>query len=324
MSRLDRGRFLIDREHLEAFGNDGHLMAIWLQLNRWALIKPKTFKHGLKQVTIKRGELLTSIDDIAEAMNFEWHTVKKRIEFLKACGSIVCSQVHRGMKISIVNYEKNQSLAPTRKATPSKSSSENQIAHHDDGTDDGTDDRTTSAPTYGLSNSEINKLREGEGDARARQDPPSSKNFNSNESENQEREVHTPPETSDTLPVEAKALAERWVTRATRMAPNDLHTLSKFITAIARLAETNPYDKLRQILDALEAGKIPPKLAKEFVTPMDATGRFFGGAPRIDVAWNAISPQGESKEEQQRKLDEQLRNAQRENAEKKRGISLVK
>lgn len=91
-------------------GSDGTALAIFIKILWWANWKDsiKAVPGNKGPVTVKRGELLTSANQIADRLGFHRRTVEKRLEWLEKEGVILQKVTMQGRKITICNYEKYQ------------------------------------------------------------------------------------------------------------------------------------------------------------------------------------------------------------------------
>jgi DNA-binding transcriptional regulator YhcF (GntR family) len=59
---------------------------------------------------VKRGEIMTSIDELARQVGLAPRTVERRLEILVELGSITQRVNHRGRIISLTNFDAYQAL----------------------------------------------------------------------------------------------------------------------------------------------------------------------------------------------------------------------
>src|SRR3990167_2644423 len=114
MARFNRGYFKIYREGV--FGDIGDnliRLGLFTKLVGMANLKESTIDWNGKPHQLKRGELVTSISEIANHGEIDWKTVKKHLKYLIQRGTISCLTSHGGTIVTIVNYDKYQAITNT-------------------------------------------------------------------------------------------------------------------------------------------------------------------------------------------------------------------
>src|SRR3990167_4652786 len=114
MARFNRGYFKIYREGV--FGDIGDnliRLGLFTKLVGMANLKESTIDWNGKPHQLKRGELVTSISEIANHGEIDWKTFKKHLKYLIQRGTISCLTSHGGTIVTIVNYDKYQAITNT-------------------------------------------------------------------------------------------------------------------------------------------------------------------------------------------------------------------
>ena len=86
------------------FEGDGVAWALFTRLVGIAKWKNEFAMHNKTRVMLKRGQVFTSIRELAEHLNFGKNVIAKRLTALKEEGLIEMCAGHRGTIISICNY----------------------------------------------------------------------------------------------------------------------------------------------------------------------------------------------------------------------------
>ena len=116
---------------------NGGYVKMYRSITKWQWYKSssttRVFLHLLFTVNytnngVKRGQRLTAYPELADELNLSFKAVRVAIEHLITTGEIVCKKVKKGVLITIVNFDKFQTL---------------QTAEgHDEGHDEGRDENT--------------------------------------------------------------------------------------------------------------------------------------------------------------------------------------
>lgn len=95
-------------------GKDGWAYAIFIRLISWANYEPTKLYSKGDLITIERGQLLTSVRELADSFRFDRSTVERRLQALEKDNMIVRKVRHRGTIITICNYDKYQCINDMR------------------------------------------------------------------------------------------------------------------------------------------------------------------------------------------------------------------
>ncbi len=120
MARFDNGWFKLNRSDVFRFEGDGYTTMVFALLNCWANLKDRQKKRGAKEITIKRGDVLTSIAEIANFTGFAKDTVRRALTFMTKNGTLVSQRVYHGMLITIVNYPKKATVVDAAQPSATK------------------------------------------------------------------------------------------------------------------------------------------------------------------------------------------------------------
>lgn len=107
--KLSGGFFSIERRVLdEDMRGDVALYAIWTTLIGWAAIADSKEKVGRQQVILKRGQILTGREELAEQWNLGQKVVRRCLTYLEETGRIGQQKGQHGTIITILKYEEYQ------------------------------------------------------------------------------------------------------------------------------------------------------------------------------------------------------------------------
>lgn len=115
MARFEGGWFKIYRKMLKLdrqandFFGDGHCALIWIYLIGWANVQDSKCKFGGKQITLTRGQLLTSVAELTKATGFGRQTIRRCLAYLEKNEKINQQTNQHGTLVTVINYETYQS-----------------------------------------------------------------------------------------------------------------------------------------------------------------------------------------------------------------------
>lgn len=110
LARHANGWFKLHRRlELSWISSDGHALAIWVTLLRWALRRSSKAKHSGKIIDIPPGTVVTSTIELAERLGFDRKTVERRLKLLVDSEAIVQRVTKEGRIVTICNWENYQS-----------------------------------------------------------------------------------------------------------------------------------------------------------------------------------------------------------------------
>lgn len=89
------------------------------------ILKANIEDHGFQNITVHRGELVTSLPHLARDTGLTIRKVRTALNHLKSTGEVTDTKIHRGRLIHIVNYNLYQAR-PTGKATGNRQTSDRQ------------------------------------------------------------------------------------------------------------------------------------------------------------------------------------------------------
>lgn len=146
MSRFTNGWIKIHRSLDKHWvGSDAASLGIFIKLLMWANYKDSKCLFDGKLISIKRGQVLTSIRQIAASLKLDRMIVKRRLDLLINDNVCVTHKIHRGTIITICNYEQYQR----------KDDEDNFDMGHRRATDTTTDTTTDTAHIKELKNKRI-------------------------------------------------------------------------------------------------------------------------------------------------------------------------
>ena len=112
MPRFDNGYISVQRRCIDGdIGHDPILFTLWVRLISWANIAEGRAHPRLNDSKIKRGEILTSYNELVasfepwDKMTISAKRIRRRLEYLRQTDRIGLEQVHRGIKITLLNYD---------------------------------------------------------------------------------------------------------------------------------------------------------------------------------------------------------------------------
>lgn len=111
MARFDGGYIKIHRKAI--FGDIGQnpfLFSIWVWLLAVANYKATKARFQGEQVTVERGQLLTSAKEISEQFGVSRSTVLRHLDYLRKTNRIEARSTHQGTLVTILNYESYQGI----------------------------------------------------------------------------------------------------------------------------------------------------------------------------------------------------------------------
>lgn len=114
MSRFGRGWVSISRKiywpdkQQNDFYGDGHLMAIWSLIIAWANVFEGKSRLKGQQVLLKRGQLVTSENDLVRVTGFTRSVVRRRLKYLETSQRIEQQKSQAGNLITILKYDEYQ------------------------------------------------------------------------------------------------------------------------------------------------------------------------------------------------------------------------
>lgn len=178
MARFDQGWVKLYRQHSEVdFGNDGHISWIYYKLMAWANLRETKVKHGKDQISIPRGGVLTSYTELSDATKFERRIVRRCIEWLVKHKYVSVCNIWNATIVTIAGYDFYQTNLSTTQ--PCESSEIENGGDH-------TVQQPVQQPASNLFSNvphieelriKNTKIKEGEGDARAREETPPLNSF---------------------------------------------------------------------------------------------------------------------------------------------------
>ncbi|GEM_PF-6354004 len=115
MARLEKGWVKMHRKVLDSdIGRSFMLLGLWMTLIRWANWTESKINWRGTPRTLGRGELLTSVKELAKYGEVDRKTVTKWINYLEKRGSILVEKSPKGSRngliIKVLNYDKYQSV----------------------------------------------------------------------------------------------------------------------------------------------------------------------------------------------------------------------
>lgn len=145
------------------FHGDGPLQLVWCHLIAMANWTDGKSKLKGQQVTLKRGQLVTSIKELSENTSLGAQQVRTRLNYLKSTSRITSEVTSHGHLITICNYGKYQDIQ-NRVNKPDNKPTNKPLTNHQQTTNK---PLTTSKP-YNQKTSETRKpkgkVRQGSGD----------------------------------------------------------------------------------------------------------------------------------------------------------------
>src|SRR5690606_35832200 len=111
MSRFNNGWICIERTIVDSdvFKSD-KLFKIWFWLIARANVKPTKIIWRGKQRELDRGQLVTGLREIEEAIGCNRRTVIKWLQYLEDTQRITRERSPRGSVITVLNYKKYQDI----------------------------------------------------------------------------------------------------------------------------------------------------------------------------------------------------------------------
>lgn len=99
--------------------------AITLQVFLHLIINANVTDHDFENITVHRGQLVTSYPSLADSLNLSIRNVRTALDHLKSTGEVTVTRYPKYSLITVVNYGMYQSI-PTGKATGSRQSTDSQ------------------------------------------------------------------------------------------------------------------------------------------------------------------------------------------------------
>jgi hypothetical protein len=90
------------------FAGDGDLIVVWLTLMAWALKVPGQTKLGRQRVTLARGELSLSQNDLEALTGKSRKVIRRCLGYLRESGRIELTSSPHGSIVTVVNFEEYQ------------------------------------------------------------------------------------------------------------------------------------------------------------------------------------------------------------------------
>lgn len=98
-----------------------------LQLFLHLIIHANVTDHDFEQITVRRGQLVTSYPSLADSLNLSIRNVRTALDHLKSTGEVTVDRHPKYSLITVVNYDLYQST-PTGKTAGSRHSTDSQAA----------------------------------------------------------------------------------------------------------------------------------------------------------------------------------------------------
>ena len=126
-----------------------------LQVFIWLIVKANYEDHRLEKYLIRRGQVVTSYERIAEGCDMSVSNVRRCLKNLEETGEITRVHTNRFQIITVSNYDRYQSdLSKMNRQTNSQKNTQ---------TNTQSDSQTNSQTNTDIRNKEIKKLRSKEG-----------------------------------------------------------------------------------------------------------------------------------------------------------------
>ena len=93
------------------FYGDSYLIALWMFLISWANWKDGKTRVKNQDVIIKRGQLVTSQDELSEAIGASRSITRTRLQYLENTSRISQQKSHHGTIITILKYDEYQTAS---------------------------------------------------------------------------------------------------------------------------------------------------------------------------------------------------------------------
>lgn len=99
--------------------------AITLQVFLHLIINANVTDHDFENITVHRGQLVTSYPSLADSLNLSIRNVRTALDHLKSTGEVTVTRYPKYSLITVVNYGMYQNV-PTGKSTGSRQSNDSQ------------------------------------------------------------------------------------------------------------------------------------------------------------------------------------------------------